>query len=142
MNVSENIYFLGEIPQLNDFESRKIIGQVNQDGIFIDDYVIDESAIAYKSDNGLFIITGCSHSGICNIIEHSKEVCNEDRIIGVIGGFHLFDVDSKLEKTVNYFKENNVSNLYPCHCVSFKVKAEIFKNIPIQEVGVGLELTI
>ena len=54
------------------------------------DFLIDDSALVYKSDKGLFVITGCSHSGICNIIEYAKEVCSEDRIIGCIGGFHIF----------------------------------------------------
>jgi len=142
LKISEHITFLGEIPQINDFEKRENIGKCNIDGKIIDDIVMDDTAIVYKSKKGLFIITGCSHSGICNIIEYAKQVCNEERIYGVIGGFHLFDINDRLEKTINYFRKNSIELLYPCHCVSLNAKIEIGKQIKIQEVGVGLELNI
>ena len=140
VKIGENMYFLGEIPSLNEFEERKPIGMEKADGAFIDDLSFDDSALAYKGENGICIITGCSHSGICNIIEYSKKVCGDDRIFGVIGGLHLFNIDQRTEKTVEYFVNNNIKELYPCHCVSFKVKAEIDRYIPVHEVGVSMEL--
>ena len=110
--------------------------------ILKDDYVNDDSAIVYKSEKGLFIITGCSHSGICNIIEYAKKVCKEEKIYGVIGGFHLFDLNKKLEETISYFKENSLKEIYPCHCVSLNAKIEMGKELNIKEVGVGLQLDI
>ena len=88
------------------------------------------------------MITGCSHSGICNIIEYAKKVCNDNRVIGVIGGFHLFDKDERLNSTIEYLKKNNIKLLYPCHCVSLQAKIEMGKEIEINEVGVGLELNL
>lgn len=142
IKISSNITFLGEIPKLNDFEPRKVIGQTFIENKWTDDYVKDDTALVYQNSNGLFIITGCSHSGICNIIEYAKKICNDNRILGVIGGFHLFHVDSQLHNTINYFKDNNITNLYPCHCTSFAVKAEIHSHIPIHEVGVGLKIEL
>lgn len=133
---------MGEIPTLNNFEPRYSIGKSIVNDEKIDDTINDDSAIVYKSDKGLFVITGCSHSGICNIIEYAKKVCNDTRIYGVIGGFHLFDVNERLEKTISYLKENNIKLLYPCHCVSLKAKIEMAKRLDINEVGVGLEINI
>lgn len=142
LNISKNITYLGEIPQSNNFETREVIGKCNIDGKMINDTVIEDSAIVYKGNKGLFIITGCSHSGICNILEYAKNVCNDNRIYGVIGGFHLFDVNERLKKTINYLNENNIKLLYPCHCVSLKAKIELAKHLNINEVGVGLEINI
>lgn len=140
VKVSENLTFLGEIPEL--ITSRRAIGQKLSNGKLEDDYVLDDTALVYQKPEGLFIITGCSHSGICNIIEYAKQVCKEDRILGVIGGFHLFKVNSELEKTIQYFQDNRIENLYPCHCVSFPAKAEIHKHIPIHDVYSGLIIEI
>lgn len=140
--VTKNIVFLGEIPNYFNFEKRNSIGEKNKDGINEKDFLVDDTAIAYKTSNGIFIITGCSHSGICNIIEHAKRVCKEKRVIGVLGGFHLFEVDERLNKTIDYFRKSNITNLYPCHCVSFDVKAEINKYIKVNEVGVGLKIEL
>ncbi|MBF4693631.1 MBL fold metallo-hydrolase [Fusibacter ferrireducens] len=140
VKVSPNITFLGEIPQLNDFENRKAIGKQIIQGKAMDDYVLDDTALVYKSEAGIYIITGCSHSGICNIIEYAKQVTGDNRVLGVLGGFHLFEADEQVKKTIHYLVQNDVKLLYPCHCTSFIVKAEIHKAIPVQEVGVGLEL--
>lgn len=138
--VSEHIIFLGEIPQMNDFESRKAIGKQVVGETLVDDYVSDDTALVYQSENGIYIITGCSHSGICNIIEYAKKVCKDNRVLGVIGGFHLFEVNEQVSKTIDYLKQNNLKELYPCHCTSFVVRAEIHKTLPVKEVGVGLEI--
>lgn len=142
VQISEHITYLGEIPTLNDFETRYSIGKSIVNGEKVDDTINDDSAIVYKSDKGLFVITGCSHSGICNILEYAKKVCNDNRIYGVIGGFHLFEVNARLDKTIDYLKENNIKLLYPCHCVSLKAKIEMAKRLDINEVGVGLEINI
>lgn len=140
--ISDHLIFLGEIEVSQDFEPRYPIGKRIGYKKKEDDYLLDDSAIVYKGKQGLFIITGCSHSGICNIIEYAKKVCGGDRITGVIGGFHLFDVDERLKKTIEYFKENRIRNLYPCHCVSLNAKIEMGKKMKINEVGVGLKLEI
>lgn len=129
--LGRNVTFLGEIPRLHDFEGIRSIGR---------DPLTDDTALAYKSERGLFIVTGCSHSGICNIVERAKKVCGEERVVGVIGGFHLFGVTAQLEETIKYFEKNRIAELYPCHCVSFEAKAEIHRHIPIHEVGVGLTI--
>ncbi|WP_053957498.1 MBL fold metallo-hydrolase [Inediibacterium massiliense] len=140
IKISKHIIFLGEIPQINDFENRKPIGKQIVDKTLVDDYVMDDTALVYKSENGIYIVTGCSHSGICNIIEYAKKVCKDHRVLGIIGGFHLFEINKQVKETIHYLKQNNVEELYPCHCTSFTVKAEIHKSLPVKEVGVGLEI--
>ncbi len=142
MRISEHLYYLGEIEMMNDFEKHYAIGKRIVYGSKEDDYILDDSAIVYKGEKGLFVITGCSHAGICNIIEYAKKVCEEKRISGVIGGFHLFDADERLQRTIEYLKENQIPLLYPCHCVSLKAKIEMGKQLDIREVGVGLRLEI
>lgn len=138
--ISKHITFLGEIPRTNDFENKKPIGKQASGKALVDDYVMDDTALVYKSEKGIYVITGCSHSGICNIVEYAKKVCSDNRVLGIIGGFHLFQVNSGVRKTIEYLRKNDVKELYPCHCTSFAVKAEIHKYLPIKEVGVGLEI--
>jgi Metal-dependent hydrolases of the beta-lactamase superfamily II len=140
VKISEHLIFLGEIPQSNHFENRCTIGKQVISGSFIDDYVLDDSALVYQGEKGIYIITGCSHSGICNIIEYAKKVCRTDSVIGVIGGLHLSEINNQVTQTIDYLKRHQIKELYPCHCTSFAVKAEMVKALPVKEVGVGLEL--
>lgn len=138
--ITERLLFLGEIPRALAIEPSYTIGECQRDGVWQDDGVAEDSALVYKSADGLFIITGCSHSGICNIIAYAKTLFPDRPVLGVIGGFHLFHCDQRLQDTISYFQAQNLQHLYPCHCVSFQAKAEMHRVIPVQETGVGLQL--
>lgn len=140
--IADHLIYLGEIPRINDFEIAYPIGKQQRSGIWEEDYVRDDSALVYQGSKGIFIITGCSHSGICNIIEYAKKVCNEEKILGVLGGFHLFDDDFRLEKTIQYLEACNMKQLYPCHCVSLLAKAKMLERLPVTEVGIGMTVRI
>ncbi|MBO0472009.1 MBL fold metallo-hydrolase [Enterococcus sp. DIV0242_7C1] len=140
VKLSPNITFLGEIPQLVDFEPRLQVGETKITDTFVPDYVFDDSALVFEGTDGIYIITGCSHSGISNICEYAKRVTGNQTIKSIIGGFHLFEENIQLEQTIEYFKKNQINTLYPCHCVSFPAKAKIHYQLPIQEVGVGMQI--
>ena len=93
--LTERLVFLGEIDRVNDFESAQPFGKIFDGKVEVDDYIIEDSAMAYKSEKGLVIITGCSHSGICNIVEQAKRICDDDRVVDIIGGFHLLSPPEK-----------------------------------------------
>ena len=111
--LKDKIVFLGEIPRENDFEGNNPVGYLENGN---KDYVMDDSAIVVKSEKGLIVISGCSHSGICNIIQYAKKVCKEEKIFAVLGGFHLFE-KSITDKTIEYFKKQNIENIYSMHCL-------------------------
>ena len=70
--LTENLCFLGQI----------------ENNISCD---IDDSALVYKSCDGLIVITGCSHSGIINILNYAKKVTGISKIKGLLGGLHLIN---------------------------------------------------
>ena len=140
IQLTEHLVYLGQIPRVTDFENTSLLGYECIDNEKKDDYLLDDTALVYQSDDGLFVITGCSHSGICNIIEYAKKVCNDNRIVGVIGGMHLFDVNDNTNKTIQYLNDCNILDVYPCHCVSLKVKAKMMQTMNVHEVGVGLQI--
>jgi len=69
--ISDNMFFLGEIPRLTEFESKTTP--------FVDkehkpDYMPDDSAICIVENDEIIVISGCAHSGICNTILHAQKV--------------------------------------------------------------------
>lgn len=138
--LTEKLVWLGEIPHTLDFEPAYAIGTVEKEGAKTADYIPDDTALAYIGEKGLSIITGCSHAGICNIIAYAKKLTGVERVQSVLGGFHLFDVDERAKATIAYLKEENIPELYPCHCTSFAVRAALHAEAPVKEVAVGTEL--
>ncbi|MCK9297404.1 MBL fold metallo-hydrolase [Methanoculleus sp. YWC-01] len=139
--LTENLVFLGEIERRFEFEKTPPCGYIyTPDGIR-DDTVADDTALACKTAEGLVIITGCSHSGICSIIEQACEVCEEDRVADVIGGFHLLDApQEQIQGILDYFAEVRPAALHPCHCTDLAAKIALAKVADVRETGVGLTL--
>mgnify|MGYP000083857556 FL=1 len=139
--LDEQLVFLGEIPRVNDFENKKPVGEHCLADGWHDDYVMDDSALVYKQKDGIYIITGCSHAGICNIAEYAKQVTGCSVIKSIIGGLHLFSDNSQQTlATADYLKRNVEGNIYPCHCTNLAAKFALQKELTVQEVGVGLTL--
>jgi 7,8-dihydropterin-6-yl-methyl-4-(beta-D-ribofuranosyl)aminobenzene 5'-phosphate synthase len=141
--ITENLVFLGEIPRKFSFEltdpgKRKI---VLVDGSTEPDLLLDDSALAFRSNEGLVIITGCSHAGICNITEYAREVCEERKVIDIIGGLHLLSPGrERIQETGIYLRNLHLKALHACHCTSLSSKIALAGYSPVQEVGSGLKL--
>jgi 7,8-dihydropterin-6-yl-methyl-4-(beta-D-ribofuranosyl)aminobenzene 5'-phosphate synthase len=127
LEFSPDVVFLGQIPRTNEFE----------EGVFQDDDMEDDSAIAIKTPEGLVIITGCSHAGIVNICEHAKQVTGQN-IHAVIGGLHLFDDDKlAVNGALDFFKEEEPEHLYPLHCIDPPTFSRFYSELGSTKYGVG-----
>ena len=134
-HISENVIFLGEIPRLNLFESQTT-PFVDEDGN--DDFIMDDSALAIIKNGELIVVTGCSHSGICNIIEYAKKVTGLNKIKVVMGGFHLALNNNQTKQTINYFKEQKVKYLLPSHCTKLPALTAFRNEFDINQVTAGM----
>lgn len=137
MWLTDKLVWLGEIPRANNFESRYAIGERLTENGWVADMLPDDTALAYRGNDGLWIITGCSHSGINNITEYAKCVCGDERICGIVGGFHLLKMSSQTHRTVEWLGDIRPKHLRPCHCTCFHARAAIHNAIPVQETCVG-----
>ena len=137
VKLSDRLIFLGEIPRRNNFEATIPIGR--KSGETQGDFVPDDTALAYRKDDGLIIITGCSHAGICNIVEHARSVCGVDRIVDIIGGLHLLNPPRRqMEGTLRFISRLNLGRLFACHCTDLESKMSLAGVAPLFETGVGL----
>jgi 7,8-dihydropterin-6-yl-methyl-4-(beta-D-ribofuranosyl)aminobenzene 5'-phosphate synthase len=130
--IYEDVIFLGEIPRKNNFESKSTP--------FVDasgnpDFVPDDSAVCFVENDSIVILTGCSHAGICNIIDYAIEVTGISKIKAVMGGFHLLNNDIKTEKTIEYLKQMNIQHVIPSHCTALPALlafSAVFKPIQVK----------
>ena len=136
--ISDDIIFLGEIPRNNDFESQTTTFVEEDDS---PDFVPDDSAIAIKLGGELVVVTGCSHSGVCNIVEYAREVSGVSKVKAVIGGFHLKHNNQQTKRTVEYFKSLNIEHLYPSHCTELPALSVFYDEFSIDQLKTGRVLT-
>jgi 7,8-dihydropterin-6-yl-methyl-4-(beta-D-ribofuranosyl)aminobenzene 5'-phosphate synthase len=139
--LTDKLVFLGEIKRGNSFEGKKAMGETLINGQIQDDYLLDDTALAYKGEKGLGIITGCSHAGICNIVEQAKFITNMDQVSHIMGGLHLLKPEEPiLNQTITYLKNLKLPVLHACHCTDFYSKCALAQEIKLAEVGVGLKI--
>ena len=132
--ISNTVLFLGEIPRITDFESQQTDFSF-EDGT--PDFVVDDSAIALQTLKGLFVITGCGHAGLVNTLEQARNITGEQRIYGVMGGFHLKERDRQTIETINYLKKNRVKHVIPSHCTALPALVAFAEKFPIRSVKTG-----
>ena len=86
---------------------------------------IKEQSLVLKTDNGVILVTGCSHCGVNEILKAGEEF---GKIYGILGGMHVFN---------NFEILKDLQLISPMHCTSYN--KEIKKLYPNSYVrgGVG-----
>lgn len=136
--IVPGIHFLGEVPLLNEFENKNPIGKNILEGQEYDDYNKDDSAIAIETNEGTVILTGCSHSGICNIVQKTKSILKDRPVIDIIGGLHLLNTREEiLKKTAEELKKHQIKTISPCHCTDLKAKIYLSNFMTVNDVATG-----
>lgn len=136
------LWFLGEIPRYFDFEPAHSIGECHQAGSWQPDALADDSGLAWVGTDGLVIISGCAHAGICNMVRHAQLLSGERRIQAIVGGFHLLEAEpARIRATVNNLAEQAVKRVHAGHCTGFAAKAALAAALNQQEIGVGSRLS-
>ncbi len=91
---------------------------------------IDEQSVILNGKNGWYVLAGCSHPGVKQILDTSRKV---GKVVGLIGGLHDFDEFSLLE---------DLKVVGPAHCTKHKKKIhELFPKTTII-CGVGRRIEI
>ena len=138
--LSPRLTFLGEIPRRHDFEGQLTFGR--KQGAIEGDLVLDDSALVYRAAKGLVIMTGCSHAGICNIVDYAREVCGHEPILDIVGGLHLQSPPQRqMEGTVTYLQGVRPDAVHACHCTDLPSKIALARAVEMHETGVGLSLS-
>lgn len=143
-NITEDIIVFSNFSKKNDFENLNANFYIKHNEMYELDNFSDEIVLAVKTNRGLFVVLGCSHIGVVNILETISQRTAVD-IYGIVGGTHLVDADKRrLNKTITYFKEKNIQLIGVSHCTGDnaekKLKKTFNKNFFNNNTGSILEI--
>lgn len=137
--LSDSLWFLGEIPRLTAFESKET-SFVLEDGS--PDFVVDDSGVAMVVDDGIYVLTGCGHAGVVNTVEHAIKVTSISNVKGVLGGFHLKKNNEQTKKTIEYLKDKKVKHIFPSHCNALPAMSAFQQEFVFEEIKVGTKISL
>lgn len=130
----------GEVKRQTDFEEVGIaLKTITENHKIVEDTMKDDiSLIANLNNQGLVIISGCSHAGIVNIVKQSIEMTGLQKVKAIIGGLHLVEAPmERIIKTTEALSTFDISLLAAGHCTGFKAQVQLFetfreKFLPLQ----------
>lgn len=120
------------------FSTGQMLGDTPRGSIY-------EQSIIIEKGKSMFILTGCAHPGIVEIVKKSKQLHPNKSINLVGGGFHLMrHTQGQVEEISTDLKKLGVENLAPSHCTG-KLATSIFKQKwqdNFVDFGIGNEVII
>jgi len=114
--LSETVHVTGPIPRLTEYEDVGGPFFLDADGR-VPDPLADDQALWIDTPQGLVVCLGCGHAGVVNTLDYVRELSGDDRLVAVLGGFHLLQAGAeRLARTVEALQALQPRLLAPSHC--------------------------
>lgn len=116
--VAEGIWMTGEVPRRTDFEIGDMeLKHCDAEGKLVVDPIVDDQTVVIETGEGLFVLLGCSHAGVVNILNYVIEKTGESRFHTVMGGTHLGPVEEEqVAKSIEALAEFDIGRIGVSHC--------------------------
>jgi 7,8-dihydropterin-6-yl-methyl-4-(beta-D-ribofuranosyl)aminobenzene 5'-phosphate synthase len=132
--IDGTVLVSGQVERVTEFEQGFPIHYARSDGGWEPDPMIwdDQNLIVNVKDKGLVIVSGCSHAGAVNVVRNAQRLTGEQRIAGLIGGFHLTGgiFEPIIGPTVDALVAAKVGRLVPAHCTGWKAVHVLARTMP------------
>lgn len=125
--IAPGLMLSGEIPRKTNYEKGDRSLLVKSQNGYIQDKLLDDQTLIIKTAKGLFIILGCSHSGIINIINYAIKKTGQEHIHTIIGGTHLGPADKETrEKSIQALKQFDIERIGVSHCTGLETSMRLY----------------
>jgi len=127
VEIFKGIFTSGFEDMHTDFEEIDKNFVYEKDGEYIKDNVEDDMSLVIDMQEGLFVLFGCAHRGIINIMDDIEKRFGK-KIIGFLGGTHLGPAsENQRERTVEELKKREcIQIMGPSHCTGMTMSAALF----------------
>lgn len=149
MKINENMILFSDVVEREYYStSNKKLFVKRNERIEPDDFSHEQSLIILDN-NKKILISGCSHTGIVNILKRGEEII-DGTFDYVIGGFHLYNpVSRKKESTdlvesITEILAKTKTYYYTCHCTGPKAFLKMKETLKdqLESLSVGNELEL
>ena len=125
VEFTKGAFFLGEIPRVTAFEK----------GCFFDDPMEDDTALAFKTEKGVVVVSGCSQVSVTSVKLQSSYRTSAVRSHWRFPLMHA--EEPPVEETIDYFRCEKPAHLFPVHCIDFDIQAKFQTALGYDRPGAG-----
>ncbi|MBN2395222.1 MAG: MBL fold metallo-hydrolase [Candidatus Atribacteria bacterium] len=130
LQMMPGIMTTGEVKRQTDFEEVGIALQtITDDFKVVEDQMKDDLSVVLNLRNeGIVIVSGCSHAGIVNITKQCIDISKITKINAIIGGLHLVEAPmDRIKKTADALSKFDIRSIAAGHCTGFQAQAELYQ---------------
>ncbi|NLB56684.1 MAG: MBL fold metallo-hydrolase [Lentisphaerae bacterium] len=123
--INKGIWVFSNIVQIEPLPASNKGLLAEQNGQIIDDTFAHEQNLVIEEDGRTFLLTGCAHNGIVNILKYFYTLTGRMPDY-VIGGFHLYNHSKKQDESpdvvdkIGLFLLETNAQYYTCHCTGIE----------------------
>jgi 7,8-dihydropterin-6-yl-methyl-4-(beta-D-ribofuranosyl)aminobenzene 5'-phosphate synthase len=132
--LDDTLLVSGQVERVTEFERGFPIHYARVPGGWDPDPMIwdDQNVIVNVRDQGLVIVSGCSHAGSVNVLRNAQRLTGERRIAGFIGGCHLTGgiFEPIIQPTIEAFIAADVGRVVPAHCSGWRAVHLFARTMP------------
>ena len=128
MALLPGLWLSGPVPRMTSFEtgdSRLVVHDAPA-GCDCQDEINDDMALFFKAEKGLVVVSGCTHSGLVNMVRHGLAITGCTRLHGWIGGTHLGPVTgTQQDQTIAELLAFSPDFVAANHCTGFPMMSRL-----------------
>jgi 7,8-dihydropterin-6-yl-methyl-4-(beta-D-ribofuranosyl)aminobenzene 5'-phosphate synthase len=125
--IAPGLAMTGEVPRRTNYEfGDQNLKHYDDSGHLVVDPIRDDQTVVVDTPEGLFVVLGCSHAGLINILTYIQEQTGESRFHTIMGGTHLGPVsEEQVTRTIDALHEFDIQRIGVSHCTGPKVAARM-----------------
>lgn len=124
----------GQVERLTDYEKGFPLEFAHSHtGWDRDTWIWDDQAVVTNvRGKGLVVLSGCSHSGVINVLRHAQQMTGVAHLHGFVGGLHLTGglFEPILPATIGDLVEIAPDVIVPGHCTGWKATHAVARALP------------
>ena len=124
--ISDTIVISGTIPKMEGYEPTETFFRKLEDGRYEADPMDHEQILVIREEEGLYVISGCSHRGVVPAIRYARELFGGERIAVLVAGMHLYNAEKALrKKVIGQILSEDMDLVMPVHCTGIEGICEL-----------------
>jgi 7,8-dihydropterin-6-yl-methyl-4-(beta-D-ribofuranosyl)aminobenzene 5'-phosphate synthase len=145
LELSDNLFLLGPFVRKSPTQDGNINNRYyRKDNSFEIDLLSDEQILAFKTPDGLVLLSACTHNGLINTGEQALAMTGAERIHAILGGLHTYGCsETEILGLAHWLNEKGVSLLLCSHCTGIEAANTLRKSFAgeVLQNFVGCKLT-
>ncbi len=126
--LGDDIVVSGTIPPIKGFEPiSKYYVKDEKMGLVLDQMEHEQFlAIRDKAKGGVYVFSGCSHTGVTSCVKYAQELFRGESIKALIAGMHLYGSETAvIKKTIDEILSFDIQIFLPVHCTGIEATCEL-----------------